>query len=59
MTTLEENEQGGWAIYTDGIKVDTFNTLPEAQAECIENNWKIDKINWNAKVTENWPLAKK
>lgn len=59
MITIDENDQGKWVIYSDGVKVDVFDTLPEAQAECIANNWKIDKINWNPKVTKNWGINKK
>lgn len=59
MITIDENDQGKWTIHSDGVKVDVFDTLREAQADCIKNNWEIDKINWNAKVTENWGLNKK
>lgn len=57
--TVDENDDGHWSIYADGIKVDVFHTLDAAQDECRANNWKIDKIKWNAKVTENWGIKRK
>lgn len=59
MIAIDENDDGHWVIYSDGIKVEGFPSLREAQQHCIENNWKIDKINWNPKVTANWGLNKK